>query len=113
MPSSIPDWVPSLAGVGVMTVAFVYCAVMFVRSGNRRLKGILGDVPAAYRPRAELEARVVRDQLVAREVNRVLDPELERLAPLYVQAVADAEDDAQEAARHVVHRAQSNTRHRP
>jgi hypothetical protein len=113
MPTSIPDWITSLAGVGVMTGAFVYCGVEFVRDGNRRLKGIVGDVPAAYRPRAELEARVVRDQLVAREVNRVLDPELERLAPLYVQASADAEDDACEADRPLVHRVQINTLHHP
>jgi len=96
-----------------MAVAFVYCAVQFVRDGNRRLKGIVGDVPPAYRPRAELEARVVRDQLVAREVNRVLDPELKRLAPLYVQASADAEDHAQEAAGHLVHRAQINAQFHP
>lgn len=91
MPTSIPDWLPSLACVGVMTAAFVYCGVLFVRDGNRRLKGIVGDVPPAYRPRAEIKARVVRDQLVAQAAERIVDAELKQVAPLYEEPTRSAD----------------------
>jgi hypothetical protein len=114
MPSSVSDWVTSLAPVAVMSAAFIYGGAVHVRSKYRRRRGIVApNVMPVYRPRAELEARVVRDQLVAREVNRVLDPALERLSPLYEQASADAEDHAREAAEFLAQRAQANALYHP
>jgi hypothetical protein len=84
MPSSVFDWVTSLAPVVVMSGAFVYAGVVCVRGRLRRRRGIVApDVPAVYRPRAELEARVVQEQMVARHAERIVSAEYERVAPLY------------------------------
>jgi hypothetical protein len=84
MPSSVFDWVTSLAPVVVMSGAFIAAGVVHLRSEYRKRRGIVApDVPPAYRPRAELEARIVRHQMVARSAERIVSAQYERVAPLY------------------------------
>ncbi|MFJ7297580.1 hypothetical protein [Streptomyces collinus] len=78
MPSSVVDWVTSLAPVVVMSGAFIYAGCVHLRSKYRRRRGIVApDVPAAYRPRAEERARLARD------AERIVSAEFGRVAPLY------------------------------
>jgi hypothetical protein len=84
MPSSVFDWVTSLAPVVVMSGAFIYAGCVHLRSKRRKRRGVVGPVvPPVYRPRAEVEARIVRHQMVARSAERIVSAEYERVAPLY------------------------------
>lgn len=91
MPNSVPDWVIWLAAVLLMSGAFIYAGCVHVVSEYRRRRGVVAPgVPAAYRPRAEAEAAVVREQLVASAADRIVAAELDRVALLYEEPTRSA-----------------------
>jgi hypothetical protein len=91
MSNSVSDWFIWLAAAGLMFGAFIHAGFVHLVSEYRRRRGVVAPgAPAVYRPRAEVEAAVVRQHLVARAAERIVAAELDRVAPLYEEPTRSA-----------------------
>lgn len=90
MPSSVSDWIASHAKLFVLCGLAVSVGVFGLACLYRRRYGPAPSLPPVYVPDPELEARMEREQMLARDVNDVLDPELVRLAGFYEGAAGFA-----------------------
>lgn len=84
MPDSLSDWMLSLLAPGVMCASGIYAGLAHLKSRRDRRRGVRPHgVPAVYVARREVEDRIVRNQMVAKAAELIVDAELERVAPLY------------------------------
>ncbi|MEW2402097.1 hypothetical protein [Streptomyces sp. NPDC046862] len=84
MLASLSDWIIAVAAGLVMYAAAFYALCLHIKSVRRRRHGSRpAEMNPVYQRRLELEARLVREQHVARHAERIVAAELGRVGGLY------------------------------